>query len=235
MQNKDKYYIIAISVLAIMLIAKTCKGDLQKQSQSDVINNYNYKTDTLKLNETLQEIRDFKIMYKKYSSTPPKLVTYYNSTNPSNVSIQKIPDSLLVILDSLNKRLYISDKYIKNYPEASKLINFNLSKNNLDITTLNTDGTLFKKDYPLSFTEYKYAWYNNELHHIENKDKEPKIKNRLNQFYMNGGYEPLMGKPLIGAEYFLILNRFKLEGNTNFTIDTEPQLRAELKLGYRLF
>lgn len=235
MNNKDKYYIVAISVLAIMLMVKTCKGDLQNSDQADVINNYNYKTDTLKLNEALDKIKDFDKLYRKYLNTPPKIITYYNTTNPSNVSVQKIPDSLLVIMDSLNKRLSISDKYIKNYPEASKLINFNLSKNSLDITTLNIDGTTFKKDYPLSFTEYKYAWYNNELHHIKNTDKEPKLKNRLNQFYMNGGYEPILGKPLLGAEYFLILNRFKLEGNTNFTIDTEPQLRAELKLGYRLF
>ena len=75
---------------------------------------------------------------KDYSKTPPTVI--YNYTTETSGTVEKIPDSIIVILDSLKERIAISDNYIKNFPKNDKLIDFTLDDKNLDITTLSIDG-----------------------------------------------------------------------------------------------
>lgn len=235
MQRKDLYYVICIGLLLIALFVRGCNNKPNTESVTQKTA-YKYITDTIEVDKGFEEkYNEMLYLYKKAKQTPPLTVTYYKTLDPENIYIEKIPDSILLKIDSLEQRILISNKYLKNFPKADKLISFDLQKDSLKITTLNISGQTIKKDYPLYFNLFKYSWYDNELHNIKTKDLTKTKKNILNQLYLNGGYDFINQKPTIGGEYFILLSRFKIEAISEFTIEPTPKLSAGAKLGYRLF
>lgn len=231
---RDTIFVILIGILIIAAIIKGCKGD----EKDKVINNnpYIYKTDTIKSTENFKELYDkmVKKLDEKSNVTPTKTVIYYQTPNPKNISIEKIPDSLLVYIDSLKNKIAISDAYIKNFPKNDKLITMGLEKNNLNITTLDIEGKTKTQEYPLYLDKFGYQWYDNSLHHYEVKQRKD-LKNVFNQFYIYGGYNVISKTPNLGAEYFILLKRFKLGANANVTFEKQSMTNFGFTLGYRVF
>lgn len=229
---RDTIFVIIIAILLISTFFRGCK-------QEDIENKpmYTYKTDTIYVKDTYQ--KRYEALLNKMDKlgsqvTPPKTITYYQTLNPAGIVIEKIPDSMLVLIDSLNQRIAISDKYIKNFPKNDKLINMGLLQDSFNITTIDIEGKTKTQEYPLYLDKFGYQWYDNELHHYSIKPKK-EFKNVFNQFYINGGYDFLYKTPTIGAEYFILLNRFKVGANANITLQRETKSNLWVSLGYRIF
>ena len=231
---RDTFFVITIAILVIALLIKSCGNDRQVVTQTK--NLYKYKTDTVYVNSEYKGKYENLVKYysRKGKVTPPKTVTIWKQGNTEYITLEKVPDSILVHIDSLNHKLAISDQYIKNFPKNDKLVNFGLKLDSLNITTISIDGVTKTKDYPLYLDKFGYQWYDNELHHYNVKQKS-KLKNKLNQFYINGGYDFYYQRPTIGAEYFIIMDKFKLGANSNLIIQPETKINLGLNLGYRLF
>lgn len=140
--------------------------------------------------------------------------------------------------DTTKYQYIYNNKFLEQYPEKSKLIDFRLSLDSLKIALLNTEGETERKTYPLYFSDFEYYWADNELHKSQIKHKKENkfwAKTNWNQLYLNGGYSALVKKPLAGLEYNLSVWRFKLDLNTEMIIQEKPDLFVSAKLGYRLF
>lgn len=227
-------FVIIITILVCVIFFRDCSGKGSGSIGNKTV--YAYKTDTIhsKINYDLIYYQVMKAMLKKGALiTPPKTITYYQTSNPKNITIEKIPDSILVYIDSLKNKIAISDAYIKNFPKNDKLVTMGLLKDNLNITTLDIDGKTKTQEYPLYLDKFGYQWYDNELHHYEIKPKK-EFKNVFNQFYINGGYDFLLKSPTIGAEYFILLNKFKIGANAQVILNKETKANAGVTLGYRI-
>lgn len=231
---RDTFFVIVIAMLLIALIFKQCNRENETVIQTK--NLYKYKTDTVYVNSEYKGKYENLVKHylKKSKSTPPKSYIIWKTEDPKYITIKKVPDSILLKIDSLNKKIAISDSYIKNFPKNDKLINFGLKLDSLNITTINISGNTITKNYPLYLDKFSYQWYDNELHHYDIKNKK-KLKNIFNQLYINGGYDFLFKKPTIGAEYFIIINKLKLGVNSNIILQPETKVNLGVNLGYRLF
>lgn len=235
-KNKHNIYIAIIGLLVLVLALREC------EHRPPVIDHYHYITDTIYSTEPYDKVMEkLMAMEKTLKKTPPKEVIYYPVDNPVEVEVEKIPDSLLVYIKNINAendslRIAISDKYIKNYPTANKLIDFKLELDRLEMTTLNIKGDLAKASYPLYLTDYEYYWMDNELRHREIKKKKVKeLGQNWNNLYFDIGYSTMFdGTPFTGLEYQKEFSRIRVAVTTELLIMNNPQLRADVKVGYRL-
>lgn len=238
MQKHNYFYLVIIGVLATMIMLKDCKG--REPVQVDV--KYQYETDTTWMKEHYRKFTDrVKDLEAKLEKTPPKEIRYYPTPNPDNVTIEKIPDSLLVFIRDLKNendslRVVISDKYIKNFPMADKLIDFRLTQDSLDITSLSIAGETRQQNYPLYLGLFEYYWEDNTLHHKKRDNPlTPSKGTPWNQLYIEGGYGFFNEAAEIGLDYSKAFGKFRIRLNTNITLEKNPQLFGTAKLGYRLF
>lgn len=238
MKKTQLFLLAIIALLVVILMLQQCGSD---KGPKEVVR-YEYVTDTAFANKVYRTLREeMKNFEKKWDSTPPKQVTYYITPEAENVTIEKIPDSLILWIDQLNAendslRLAISDKYIKNHPTASKLIDFSLTRDTLDIRTLTIAGETKGEAFPLYLNEFDYYWEGNTLYHRKTKNPFRADKpSRWRNLYINGGYEWFENVPTLGLEYYVEFGKFKVEAKSSALFLQEPQLRGEVTLGYRLF
>lgn len=231
MQNKDYFYIAIIGILAIVIMVNRCTEKPKPEKH------YVYETEIKYSDEPFKKIEDrLKGLENKIKETPPTNITYYPSPNTETTIIEKIPDSLLVYISELEKQITISDNYIKQFPQADKLIDFTLGIDSLNLSLLGIGGNLRQESYPLYLTKYNYYWKDNKLYH---KDREKqttltKKSNTWNQLYLTGGYEFLYKKPTIGLDYSVKIGRFRLSAEMDLYWVTRPEYLGSLKVGYRL-
>lgn len=234
MYKKDKYYLIIISILVITLIIfKGCEKPQQP------INHYTYTTDTLyhakKYEALLTKFSSVQKDLKKLKETPPKTINYYTTPNPETITIEKVPDSLILYIEDLKEKIAISDKYIKNYPKNDKLIDFQLTRDSLDIATLTIKGDTKKQTFPMYLDNYNYFWAENRLLRKDRKSiykyKDP---NKWNQLFFKVGYDLLYFSPNLGLDYHIDLGRFRLQAESNMLIISETPFTFNINLGYRL-
>ena len=234
MQKRDLFYIVIIGVLVLILILKGCGNKDNKVG--DI---YNYTTDTTYTNKKYQTLFD-KIngLEEKVTKTPPKQINIYDTPDSKEVIVEKIPDSILVYIKGLKDslRIALSDKYIKNYPLSNKLIDFKLTHDEFNITTLTTSGIIKEEKTPLLLNKFNYYWNENNLYR-EERDRQysERDPNTWNQLYINGGYDLFHRAPKVGLDYSLKLGRFRfmVEGNTTFQ-PSNIRLEGLAKIGYRL-
>lgn len=226
-------YILAgiIIILLIWLLVNS-----NRKIPISVDNPYSYLPDTVYVDSDYsKEIKELRDKVSDLAKTPPKVIYHYDKPNNTTTKIEKIPDSIILYIAELQKRLAISDQYLKNYPENDKLIDMQLFREKMDITTLSIDGSLTKKNYPLYLDEYEYYWVDNQLHH-KKRDKpftylDP---DRWKQLYINAGYDSLFESPKIELEYSLTFKRFKLKAEAGGFIYKNPDFYTSATLGYRL-
>jgi len=222
--------IFLLSLIALLVVLLS----LEKWSnrKNDIIKEvtHEYITDTTWINKYYE-------LKKKYDKkTPPLTITkWLKPKAPKDVIIEKIPDSIIILIESLNKKITISDEYIKNFPKADKLIDFSLSRDSLDINTLNIEGDINKLKYPLFLDNYSYQWYNNKLHNSKYKKHNKRKSLDFSQLYINTTYDYFNKYNTLGIDYHLILGRFRLKLDYNMILQTEPnQFRFDMGVGYKL-
>lgn len=238
MQKSHFFLLAIIGILVIILMVTNCNGDQDKDLKNTNVYN-TYTTDTTFNKKAYQSlVNRINDLNKKWEATPPKQIIYYTTPDPKTVVIEKVPDSVLIYIGELEERIAISDKYLKNWPMADKLIDFKLDKNNFDITTLNIMGETKTQEFPLYLNEYDYYWDENTFNHIR-RDKPFIVEskgNRWNQLYIEGGYDFIHGSPILGLDYSLPIGRFKVSAQTFILMAWDSnQLYGTAKLGYRLF
>jgi hypothetical protein len=234
MRNVHIFYVLVITILLIVIGIKSCDKDNTKD-----LSDYKYKTDTVQIDKDYQS--QYNKLMKEYSKmkrmkeTPPKTVKEY-ITKEIKGNVVKVPDSIIVYIDSTKKKTSIADNYIKSFVDKDKLINFKLVKDSFNLSTIAIDGKTITREYPLFLEKYDYYWYDNTLHHLPTKKKfSEKVKGKFNNMYINGGYDFMQKSPTIGAEYFIPLGKFKIGTDATLYIQQNPQINLNLKLGYRVF
>lgn len=224
-----KYLQIGLFILLIAIVIKSLKeikGNIIKE------NPYTYKTDSL-INKTSYQLKPvFNI------STPPITYTTYpiNNNYPKIDSVKYIPGELILYIEKLKDSLRIKEAFLTRYPKNSKLLEINLSKDSLDITLQNIDDIITTSKYPIYLDNFKYQWYDNKLHNSKFKQSNSNnLLNRYNNLYVNTGYMFIDSNPNVGLEYNLNLGRFKIDADILTTLERNPQLYINTKVGYRLF
>lgn len=226
-------YIIGI-IIIILLILTLVKGN--NKSPISIDNPYTYLPDTIYVDSDYsKEIQELRDKVSDLIKTPPKVIYHYDKPNNTTTKIEKVPDSIILYIGELQKRLAISDQYLKNYPENHKLIDISLFRENMDITTLAIDGSLKKEQYPLYLDHYEYYWVDNELRH-KKRDK-PYVytdPDKWKQLYINSGYDFITQSPNLEVDYSLLFKRFKLSAEAGAFINQDPTFYSKITLGYRL-
>lgn len=216
------YLLFGIITLLIILMFKDCKGSLGKPETR-----YIYKTDSIFKDEyyALKKLYDQK--------TPPKTVTEYLPPIIIIDTIYTKGDNIIVKVKD-EDTLKVNKQFIANYPDARKLIEFKLKRDVLEMTTFDKDARIFKDEYPLYLDEYNYQYYDNTLHR-ENTSYPTNNSVKWNQLFFNGGYSQSQKQPILGLEYNLSYRRFKLDVDTDISIEQNPNFSLQAKIGYRLF
>jgi len=186
-----------------------------------------FKTDT-----TIIKL-DYKIPNPIFKFTvPPAQVYSYNTPVPiTGISI-KLHDSLIQVIDSLHKHITtINSKYLKQFPNENKILYGAFTGDSLRLDLLHTDGGIRSDRYGVNYSKFKYQYLNGILH--ADPIKSDKGKNYSTQLYGYGGYD-FLGKPILGADYNLFKNNWRLKGNSFITIDKNPSLSLQGTIGYRI-
>lgn len=223
--NNKPLYIIIITLLILYGFEKFKKPTILKESEK----HYYYETDSVFKNKYFELQKAFN------KKTPPLIVTkWLKPEKGKNNIIEKIPDSIIIYITDLEKRLSISDGYLKNYPDANKLISFDLKLDSLSITTLDIKSNIFTNKYPLYLKEFNYKWVDNSLSHKKYKYKNGK-KTSFKELYFNIGNDLINDQQFVSLEHNLKLGRIKF--NTEFigNLKKTNQSEFKVKIGYRLF
>lgn len=222
--------IIILLVLYILI-------DKHLSKPINIENPYTHLPDTVYVESDYKtEVQKLKEAIDKLSNTPPKVIYHYEKPYDSITVIEKIPDSLLLYIGELQERIAISDQYIKNFPKNSKLVDFKLHMEDLNIGLLDIEGNLTKSQYSLFLTHYEYYWEDNQLkHRLRDKPYKFKANDRWKQLFINAGYDYTSREFKTGIDYNLyFLDRFRVRTNFDVTIESNPEFYGTIDLGFRL-
>lgn len=216
-------------IIILFLKIKGCEGKGKKEYWEDP----NFKPKIIK------------VPYPYPAKSPPNVITipphtviqYLDNPNPNKVKCEN--DSLIRIIDSLGKSLaLLNAKYLTQFSNSSKLVGGLFKLDTLKLDLLKTDGNIETQIYPTNYLKYSYLWKNDQLHAnpINSSTIVPeKTREKLNQaFYVSGGYNFLNNKPLISADYYIRYRKFQLNVEPQITIEQNPTLELNGKIGYRL-
>lgn len=216
-------------IIFLFLKIKGCKGKIPKQ---------------------YWENKDFKphiinVPKPYFLKLPPNIITippytiikYKDYPNQNQIKCEK--DSLIRVIDSLGKLLAtINPKYLTQFPTSPKLVGGLFKLDTLKLDLLKIDGKIESYIYQTSYQNYNYLWKDGQIHAnpIESITTVPqKTKEKLNQaLYINGGYNFLNQKPLISADYYIRYRKFQINVEPKITLEKNPTLELNGKIGYRL-
>ncbi len=184
-----------------------------------------FKTDTIIVKAPHVDVHLPK--YPNY--VPPKFVLNYLDSSVNYIQVQA-NDSLVRVIDSLQNRItQINIDFLKRYPEASKLIYAEFRNDSLRLDMLNIQGKINTELYSLNYNRFTYQYRDNQL-------RSEKLPFKKYQFlsYIYGGYDIAQTTPIIGLDYSVLRDRYRLSGFSNFYIRENPQLTAGITFGYKL-
>lgn len=215
-------------IIILLLKIKGCSGKGKKEYWEDK----DFKTQIIKVPKPY------------FVKSPPNVITipphttikYLDNPEPNKIKCEN--DSLIRVIDSLGRLLaLINSKYLTQFPTSSKLVGGLFKFDTLKLDLLKTDGKIESFIYPTTYQKYNYLWKDNQMHAIpiESSTNLPKTKEKLNQaFYINGGYNFLNNKPAISADYYIRYRKFQINVEPKITIEQNPTLELNGKVGYRL-
>jgi len=228
---------VLILVLCIMVGFFYFDRKAQDKVQREYWENPNFKTDSIKAYIDYDKMP--KPEYVNY--VPPAIVINYIDSTKRYSSIQVVKnDSLLLIIDSLRDELTtISLNYLKNNPQAWKLIYGEFDKDTFRIDMVNLKGFTVTQKYGVNYDRFKYQYlYANgtpqfRADRIPYKDK---VKSSLtHSFFASGGYLLTQSAPTIGLDYNIGYRDFRFRADGSLLIQEQPQLFFKVDLGYKIW
>lgn len=126
----------------------------------------------------------------------PTVIRIYekDTTSKYNEFSLREKDLVLTTPNQLDSIL-ISKEFLKSFPLQPKLLHLDLTKNQLSLGLLDTDGTIHQDLYPLDLSNYQYQWTSNQF-------SKKKIRN-------------LKLEPTIGYQYRPLNNLHDIDINLN--------------------
>jgi hypothetical protein len=189
-----------------------------------------FKTDTVKVQSVYNTPQN---IYPNYVG--PK--NYYSYLDDTSSNILKYLDSVLQVNDSLGKTLAtINSQYIKKFPTKPKLIYGEFKQDSLRLDFLEISGEVHRYDYLVNFRRFNYQWVDS-LRAMEKSftpSKPVQNKAHFMGLYANTGYDFLLKQPVVSADINWGYKKFRLGGELKSTINNEPQLFGNVKLGFRV-
>lgn len=214
-----------LAILASLAYAIFFHFPQQRREDRQYWESMTFKTDTVVIKTQYPNI----ILPKYPNYVPPKFVLNYLDSSVNYIQVHA-SDSLLRVIDSLqNKITQINIDFIKKYPEASKLLYAEFSTDSLRLDLLNIRGQVNTQLYSLNFERYRYQYRDGEIR----AEKLPFKKYKFSS-YIYGGYDFAQTTPIIGLDYSVFRDRYRLSGFSNFYIAEKPQLTAGATFGYKL-
>tara|TARA_R110002012_G_scaffold315642_1_gene529715 strand:- start:2433 stop:3113 length:681 start_codon:yes stop_codon:yes gene_type:complete len=213
-------------ILTWLILLLCCKGN-----DNNTKVEYIYKTDTLYIDKPF-EVHDTLIKV-----TPPKYITYYKDTGSyHNITVEKVDTNLLVRIHELEDSIHIHEKFLKKHPFASKLLELELRKDSLRLTTMNITSQVESKIYPIDLNFYQYQYSDNTLRHDSLKQsKSPRKNSNVKRSLLIGGsYSILQKTPLVHLEYPINYRRVRLSIESTASLETTPNLNIYLKALYKI-
>jgi hypothetical protein len=228
-------------LLAILIIMVTIFW-LDRKGQDEIAKEYwenpNFKTDSIKVYIDYDKLP--KPQYTNY--VPPAVNIKYIDPTKSYKTTQVIKnDSLLLIIDSMRDEFTrISLRYLKNNPEAWKILYGEFNSDTVSFDMVNLEGNTITDKYAVNFNRFKYQLVYNEGRPIF-KASSP-IQSDFNnkdplshEFYVAPGYMLLRKSPSVGLDYNAKWRNLRFRADGTISIETNPQLFFKVDAGYKIW
>jgi len=212
----------------IIFLLKDCKNEKGDPYWKDP----NFKTDTIKVDKPYA-VKGDSFPYK----VPPLIIIKYEKDTSNKNSIKCINDSLIKVIDSLGNQLsQINKSFLTQFPNSYKLIGGFFSLDTLKLDLLDVTGNISTQFYPVDYQNYDYQWYNDKMRAREISYISSSGQSKQKQFslYGNVGYGLLSKKPMLSMSGDYSIKRFKLSAEPSISIQQNPELNVDLKLGYKI-
>jgi len=208
-----KYLPTIIQIIGLIVIAYWVSWMLDQKATPNKEDHYHYTTDTIMVPKPY-------ILPKPYGiTTPPRELYFYlpDTVGLKQITVEVIPDSILVILDSL-RTIAIHQNFLKQHPTKPKLLYSTLTKDTLTFDLLKTDGNIVSYRYPIYLNDYVYNFDGETLNRISSKSQVPKLNHGL---FSDIVYNTSRGLSL-SANYKAQYNRWSFITGPRVFINQDP-------------
>lgn len=214
--------IIIILLITGIYIVYTSLRYNPKQSDD---NRYNYEPKIIYIDKPY-------VLPKPYGiKTQPSITYIYpnDSVALSTIKVEVIPDSIIVILDSLRKQA-IHQNFLKLYPDKPKLIYSDLTSDTIRFDLLGIDGIIKSRRYPIYLEDYTYNFDGSDFNRVS-KNNSNKLKPNL-----------LINASINTQSGFSVLPQILISRqNSNFSFSAGPRVffrenpfSFEFNVGYKV-
>lgn len=167
--NSSLLKYLMIVTIAILIFSNLFKNCNNRYTLEDV----NNLTDTIYSVKYLPSLPEY-----KFITMPGKVYFYKPREGPKVDSVTLNKDTIkLYVRDTLE--IEVNTSFLTLYPNHSKLIQFELSKNNLKLDLFNKDGIEYREEYKINTDRNNYRYVDNRL------SLEPKL---ISRFEFNSEY-----------------------------------------------
>lgn len=158
-----KYLPYIVILILVILLVKDCKKEKSSYDPKSE------KTETIYSQKPWVPEKPFEII-----QNPKTLIWFYGIKDTSSVKpyqeVKLENGSVILYTDEFTK-LGISKNYLLLFPEADKLISFDLCKSELQLNLLDINGNIFRKDYTIDLDSYKYRYTTDNHLSVANQNK----------------------------------------------------------------
>lgn len=184
--KKEQITLIGLSLVFCGLWIRECNIN---RNLEDTINSINDEANAIP--DTIISDKPYKEPDPLPIQSKPDKVTLYpkDTTNYPYKEVVIIKDTIRLYNNELDK-FDISSDFLLQYPEAPKLISFDLSKDYLELNLLDKSGSIIGKGYDLDLDNRDYLFVNNSLSSAIIRLNKQKTHNKLG-LVINYQYRPL--------------------------------------------
>jgi hypothetical protein len=145
------------NILIVLLIAIIVYLFFFRKPESILIPDIHYKTDTFRIKEPYPVPVPYPV------SVDPKTVIIHVKDTAAIDSLTLLLSEKDILIQGLHSTITVSQDFLKQFPKNPKLIELNLSKDTLGVSTLGLDGIPSRSNYPIYLSEFAYRWTNQGL------------------------------------------------------------------------
>jgi hypothetical protein len=231
--KKDNIILIIMGIILILLVyIIVVQPDDNTTELKEYWENKDFKSDSTTVYVDYSRLP--KPEYKNY--VPPAVViNYVDSTKTFDNTYLSLNDSLLLVIDSLEQevRQAYSLIFLKSYPNAPKFLYGEFNRDSIRLDLLRPDGSITKNSFGINYDRFIYQW--TESGELRAKSVKGNRNSKFSHsLYGYGGYEFLIKNLVVGVDYSIYLQRYRFQGRSYLIISNEPELFAEITLGYSI-
>lgn len=151
-QSLDILSVLWIFILYTVIVYQC--GKRSKDRENEVINH----TDTVWMTKPFEMTKPFKLI-----QVPQFVLLYPPKDKPEVITKIDIKHDTILVHVNDSIKLPINSSFLTSYPGTSRLLQFNLQKDHLNLVLQDTSGRISSKGYSLNLNKYKYLYNNNNL------------------------------------------------------------------------